>query len=590
MTIIRAIQRLEGNTNPIFDRKRKDQKRSHSEAHLDDLDLDVQVPDDEREGSCWTSLSNTLFDEEGEDSNQPRNATKAERKLARNQVRFDVITKEDLSRIQEALHPGLEVASEDANQGQGLFNNSTIDQNIAFNTRVFKHGTLCKSVHAKNMKKYNSLHKRDSALDIQKAEDISSAILKTLGVETKPAKMPKERKVLDAKLRDAVMNDLVAFENEQAETMERMAGYWRYVNKRTYNQMVENNELWDWATGQKLLKVEEESDLDAVEEGDESTENMLNGTTPGSTPSLTPDSWDNDRDNEFPINNELFSDHSTGAYGDGQRTPPQATYARYSISPDKFTEMTRNHLWQLHLSSLSYSPGRSPGPTLTFCVPSSPSDDDPYEDEEAPWDSAFGNVSLRKNPSRTPIPTATPNNNDNNNRSIFGSKKDTRNCDDEIVFVREASPPKDQNLTPDDKFRRTFSSPATIPPTCTDISNRFGNLDCELPAPCDDHPKPTAAAAAGTPSKVKVLNLALPQKQQVAALEAEAGWEIIPVAAGPKKNKKNFPVLKTTTKNKRKDKGDGVAGGGSLVGKGDKNGATSATWAKVAAAGGPKKR
>ena len=48
-----------------------------------------------------------------------------------------------------------------------------------------------------------------------------------------------------------------------------MAGYRRYANRRTYNQMVKNNELWDWAAGQKLPEIEEENELESNEEEDE---------------------------------------------------------------------------------------------------------------------------------------------------------------------------------------------------------------------------------------------------------------------------------------------------------------------------------
>lgn len=39
------------------------------------------------------------------------------------------------------------------------------------------------------------------------------------------------------------------------------AGYWHPVNKRIYNQMIENNQLRYWVTSQKLLKIEEENEL-----------------------------------------------------------------------------------------------------------------------------------------------------------------------------------------------------------------------------------------------------------------------------------------------------------------------------------------
>lgn len=48
-----------------------------------------------------------------------------------------------------------------------------------------------------------------------------------------------------------------------------MAGYRRYANRRTYNQMVKNNELWDWGAGQKLPEIEEDNELESIEEEDD---------------------------------------------------------------------------------------------------------------------------------------------------------------------------------------------------------------------------------------------------------------------------------------------------------------------------------
>ena len=48
--------------------------------------------------------------------------------------------------------------------------------------------------------------------------------------------------------------------------MQRMAGYWRYVNKRTYNAMIRTNKLWDWSTGEKLPEVEVDENDDLGED------------------------------------------------------------------------------------------------------------------------------------------------------------------------------------------------------------------------------------------------------------------------------------------------------------------------------------
>ena len=84
-------------------------------------------------------------------------------------------------------------------------------------------------------------------------------------VDTNANGGPKNRRVLLARLREGIRNDLECVANENQQRMMRMAGYWRYANKRTYNLMVEKNDLWDWETGAKLEAIDEE--IEASEEG-----------------------------------------------------------------------------------------------------------------------------------------------------------------------------------------------------------------------------------------------------------------------------------------------------------------------------------
>ncbi|KAI9836653.1 MAG: hypothetical protein M1819_001287 [Sarea resinae] len=91
--------------------------------------------------------------------------------------------------------------------------------------------------------------------------DSVEAILARLGVQ-QSSSGSKQRKGLAEKLSQAIRGDLDVVDNENRETMMRMAGYWRYVNKKTYNHMVENNTIWDWHTGARLARVEEEEDAE----------------------------------------------------------------------------------------------------------------------------------------------------------------------------------------------------------------------------------------------------------------------------------------------------------------------------------------
>ncbi|KAI4139407.1 MAG: hypothetical protein L6R39_006298, partial [Caloplaca ligustica] len=123
------------------------------------------------------------------------------------------------------------------------------------------------SVHLKKLLKSNGIGKPRAYPNAQEDPEITS-ILERLGVTSNPVHASKERNTLVKQLRNAIRDDTEKVENENRDTMMRMAGYWRYVNRKTYNVMVRNNELWDWATGQKLEEVEEEEVEEEASEAD----------------------------------------------------------------------------------------------------------------------------------------------------------------------------------------------------------------------------------------------------------------------------------------------------------------------------------
>ena len=228
--------------NPLCNNKRKGKKKddSHSDPS-DDGSVPLSAVDSggeaERDSNAST-LNNDNDDTEereqccsgGIESLDARKAAKAERKAAKNQVLFDLVTQEDLAAIERALHPQSEKEASTFCKDQGLANNRTIDENIAFNANTFKWGELRQGVHAKKVAKINGKQKPNTP---EQDNKILSPIFAQLGIDINVSKANRERKSLDAKLRAAILGDLVAFENDQVETMQRMAGYWRYANRRT---------------------------------------------------------------------------------------------------------------------------------------------------------------------------------------------------------------------------------------------------------------------------------------------------------------------------------------------------------------------
>lgn len=116
----------------------------------------------------------------------------------------------------------------------------------------------------------NTITKRDG-LDT----DIITGIICDFGIKPPFNEGTKERQRLLQELGSSIISDIEIVANEAKETLSRKEGYWRYANKRTYNEMVRNNELVNWETGEKLreLDMEDSHSEDSTEEaGGESLE------------------------------------------------------------------------------------------------------------------------------------------------------------------------------------------------------------------------------------------------------------------------------------------------------------------------------
>ncbi|KAL8846805.1 MAG: hypothetical protein Q9221_008133 [Calogaya cf. arnoldii] len=238
--------------------------------------LDIQYLQDsqslERSGEDdeWAD-SSTLNDEDQDtrrpgilgmkENYAPGRTRKAERKQARSSSLLQVVTPPLMNKIDALLHPESHT-SEDKSDGLGDVNDAAlsheiIQDNLAFNAGNFEAATMRQSIHAKRAMKSNGIGKISSKTPRNEAG--MAALLGKLGFVpmTRPS---KERAALVKQLKNAIRDDFDKIENENRDTMMRMAGYWRYVNRKTYNFMVRNNQIWDWTTGQKLEEIEEEEE------------------------------------------------------------------------------------------------------------------------------------------------------------------------------------------------------------------------------------------------------------------------------------------------------------------------------------------
>ena len=428
-SLIQSIQRLDRDPVSVKPPHRK--KRDKRRNGWDENDADAGPKDSIQEEVEWDDQSSTLNEEEAEEKQQQwttetRRAAKAERKAAKNQTRFKVITQDDMENVQRSLHPELEKSAEQgkhAQDGQGLTDNKTIEDNIAFNSHTFKWGRLRQAIHQKKITRANE-SKNSAMPDLEAQNEILDPILNNLGIRVNVSKATKERKSLETKLRNAIMEDLLAFQNEQDEKMQRMAGYWRYVNRRTYNQMVKNNELWDWATGQKLPEIEEEGELESIQEEDE--ENYMCGATYIGTPNgWSPECSDNETDVEHGEVSPLVLKTSIGADDDDLKTPTQQTFTDHDLEDELF-EYARERMESLSIPKLKASL-HSPTPSIV----SSPDSPSPTENDR-------------------PLPPNPP----------YHNRKDTRTLTQAIhILPPSFSPPQPPTASPPPQP----SSPPTPP-------------------------------------------------------------------------------------------------------------------------------
>ena len=534
--LIQAIHRLDGTlstdsslSNNIIiinnNNKRKSKKKHHPDPNPSDdgslhpaqADLGPEVE--------WDSNASTLHndDDEAEERKQclsgvmespcSRKAAKAERKAAKHQVLLDVITQEELIMIEEALHPQAQKQANAVSNGQGLADNQIIDENITFNPHTFKWGGLRQGVHAKKIAKADVKRLKTTEQD----NIILNSIIAGLGIKTNVSKANKERKALDSKLRAAILRDLVAFDNDQVETMQRMAGYWRYANKRIYNEMVRNNELWDWATGEKLPEITE-AELDVIEEEAENVEASIQG---GGRDGVIPENW-HGADFELPADVAAIviadrSDKDGKGSGIDVQLNGEVASARDRISISKLP------------STLECLPDQ----TQAFEAISPSSSDKSWEQVESGDHTNKDPKTFKDSPTPwgplSPVPSS-PRGLDENG---FQGVRDTR------VFgkaIRQASPPPKNTPRATEPPLKILSTP--VPQHERDPRNRFGALDHEVPAPCEE-----VSRADHSPVKSVIRIPAKPIVKTLVIHEDKDDWKMVRQPKGKKgKNKGSAAV------------------------------------------------
>ena len=459
------------------------------------------------------------------ESPDARKAAKAERKAAKNQVLFDVITQEELAMVEKALHPQSGKQASAIFNGQGLADNRTIDENIAFNANTVKWGKIRQGIYEKKIAKSDGGKRKPNT--IEQDNRLLSPIFNQLGISTNISKATRERKILDTKLRAAILGDLLAVENDQVETMQRMAGYWRYANKRIYNEMVRNNELWDWATGEKLPEIREEAELDVIEEEPEDGEA---GTQGVDMEGPVPDNWD-DPDFELPAGAAVLSLAPLVDRSNNNNNKVGGS----DTNLDEEVEATRD---QISISKLASSPGHLSVQTLSFNVPSPNSNNETWERlrAESEHHTEEASETLNGSPTlRNPLSPMTSNPTDPHEKGFQGVK-DTRFFETAIRKASRSS--KDTPRLPPQPITSLQLPPAIQIKSHHDPLNRFGALDHEIPAPCDEEVKKADQQPPAIKSVVRI-----PAKPIVKTLVVHDEQDEWITTRAPPKGKKGGPAV-----------------------------------------------
>lgn len=215
-------------------------------------------------------LAAPLFTGLVENNLESRKVAKAKRKTAKGRKNVQVITSERLEMIDEVLHPQSYVSDDSINQTIQAINregivpaSGNIPKNLALSTNCLKASVRNQIIRANKLAKENKGRKRHLPQDAQE-NPLVATLLEKLGIKASLPHATKKRNDMVGKLQRLIQKDLITVDNEDRETMTRMAGYWRYVNRKTYNYMVRHYLLWDWETGGQLEEVdaEDESGLD----------------------------------------------------------------------------------------------------------------------------------------------------------------------------------------------------------------------------------------------------------------------------------------------------------------------------------------
>ncbi|KKZ65462.1 hypothetical protein EMCG_08694 [[Emmonsia] crescens] len=244
-TIIQEVKNLEIHDEAVSIRKSKRTKKiSNGDGH--------------KLGSPGGNANGTGEANSGENnSRKPVLKTPALRRLQKQNTRIDqrrpskftfgsrMVLRGELVKINAAIHKSLKLRPTLAPEGalRVLMGSIKLSQELK--------SELGKLNHLSKKQKGDNLYLAHGELRY-----IQEAIAR-LDVPPHATEISKVGQTLLDRLALAIFEDIQIVGNESRETLKRMLSYWRFASKKAYNAMVQNNQLVNWETGERLEEQED---------------------------------------------------------------------------------------------------------------------------------------------------------------------------------------------------------------------------------------------------------------------------------------------------------------------------------------------
>jgi hypothetical protein len=202
-------------------------------------------------------------------------------KASKNQQKHTVsVRREDIESVARAIH-GDDFGAI-SNDGHPLGTDKTIEQvvkrNLGFVSAIQGHRfallrSLAKERDPASKNRLSQRSENDEAelLDVREhMEDLVVAVLEKLGVHSASPTLAfnapatnsfgtlgsgkRTKAAIVQKLSAAIAEDIENHENEQRQTYQRAAGFWRYANHEILVRLTEHAKKVNWATGEKITR------------------------------------------------------------------------------------------------------------------------------------------------------------------------------------------------------------------------------------------------------------------------------------------------------------------------------------------------